>query len=290
MSFLSVIGELTGFSNKKGWKLKNLDFPMQTPFEGDFPITDMAENVGSVISEITTVGKQTPLLQWVHGDSETITFTAVFYATTSFKNVTQKVNVLKQMARKEPKLGRTPHFLFTSGTEISHKCSIKGVRHKYTELRSDGTIRGFYADVTLQKLEADQDTGFAPTSLASKIKFAAGIVAGAAGLYATARKLKWIPGGSLHSIERTVDVVKNMSFESIARREYGNALLGDVLRRTQPEIADLKVGDKVELVDSKEIRQIAVTPQAIALKDTQVNINLREEFLSMRNRPTKIII
>ena len=83
---------------------------------------------------------------------------------------------------------------------------------------------------------------------------------------------------------------EGQTFESIASLEYGNALLGDILRRSQPEIANIKAGDKVNLVEPAEIIQIPVTQQSISLRNTQENLSLRELKLLKRNRPTTIFV
>lgn len=289
MAFLNVIGELFGFSDSKGWVLEGIDDGFTTKFQGQFISENMEEQIGSVLSETSTVNKSKPDFQWLSGEAEPFTFTSRIFASNSFKNIKQQVEVLKTFARRNADLKRAPRCLFTAGTEIGFTCFVRGVRLRYDELRSDGSLRGVVVDLTLQKIE-DTVTKDAATSLASQIKFAAGVVAGVAGIAATAKKLKFIPGGSLHTIDRTVEVKQGFTFERIAQMEYGNALLGDVLRRTQPELANLKPGDKVELVERSEIIQIPITQQAVALKNTQENLALREEFLSLRNRKTTIFV
>ena len=148
-----------------------------------------------------------------------------------------------------------------------------------------------FNSIVLQKLD-DTLTGLtnASTSLATQIKTAIGVVAGVAGIAALVKSKINISGGSLHTIDRTIVAKQGDIFETIAKREYGNALLGDILRRAQPEKANLKTGDTVILVDPTEINAIEITPQATALKDTQVNAELREEFLELRNRKTTIFV
>lgn len=289
MAFLQVVGELFGFSDSKGWVLEGQDPGFTTKFAGQHISENMEESIGSVLGDTTTLNKPKPEFQWLHGEAEVFTFTTRLFANNSFKNIKQQVETLKTYARRNADLKRAPRCLFTAGTEVGFTCFVRGIKIKYDELRSDGSIRGVVLDLTLQKLE-DTVTKDAATSLASQIKFAAGVVAGVAGLAATAKKLKFIPGGSLHTIDRTIEVKQGYTFESIAAMEYGNASLGDILRRTQPEKANLKVGDKVELVDATEIRQIPITQQAVALKNTQENLALRETFIDKRNRKTTIFV
>ena len=288
MAFLDVIGELFGFGGKT-WKLKGIDPEFDIEFEGQFLAQDMEETIGSFLGETTSINKGQPDFQWLRGEAEAFSFTTRLWTSNSFKNIKQQVNTIKSFARRDPRLKRAPRFLFSAGTEISFTCFVRGVRFRYDELRSDGSLRGAIIDLQLQVIE-DKIVGNAATSLASQIKFAAGVVVGAVGIAAQIKRLVNIPGGSLHTIGRTVIVKSGQTFESIAKAEYGNALLGDILRRTQPQLANLKAGDKVDLVESTEIIQIPITPQSVALKNTQENLNLRELKLLNRNRPTTVFI
>lgn len=289
MAFLQVLGELFGFSDNKGWVLEGQDPGFNTKFEGQFLSENMEETIGSVLNETTTVNKSKPDFQWLSGEAEVFTFTTRLFASNSFKNIKQQTELLKSFARRQDQLKRAPRCLFTSGTELGFTCFVRGVRLRYDELRSDGSLRGVVCDITLQKIE-DTVTKDAATSLASQIKFAVGVISGVAGIASSAKRLLNIPGGSLHTIDRTVEVKQGFTFERIAQMEYGNALLGDVLRRAQPDKVNLKIADKVLLVEATEIIQIPVTQQAIALKNTQENLALREEFLELRNRKTTIFV
>lgn len=290
MAFLEVVGELFGFSDRKGWSLIGQDAGIeQLEFKGQFIAENMGENIGSALGETTTVGKGRPNQQWLHGDSETFTFTSRLFASNSFQNIKQQVETLKSFSRRNKDLKRAPIFLFTAGTEIGFTCFVKGVQIQYDELKVDGSLQGIIANITLQKLE-EIITGDASTSLASQIKFAAGIVAGAAGILDQVGRVVDIPGFSLHTLDRIVEVVDGDTFESIAAAEYGDALLGDILRRVQPDKVNLVSGDKVQLIEPTEVSEIAVTQQSVALKNTLENLALREEFFELRNRKTTIFV
>jgi len=289
MGFLDVVGELTGFSDQKGWSLVGQDPGFTQEFKGEFISENMTESVGANINETSALNTEKPEFTWLHGEGEPFTFTARIFAHDSFKNVKQQIELLKSFAKRNTKLRRAPIFLFTAGTELGFTCFVRRVRIAYDELRSDGSIRGAIINVSLEKIQ-DTVTENAATSLASQIKFAAGIVAAAAGIAQTISRLITIPGGSLHTIDRTVVVKQGATFESIAQAEYGDALLGDILRRAQPELAELTPGDRVQLVEPTEIAVILVTQQSVALKDTPENAALEEEFFELRDRKTTIFV
>lgn len=289
MAFLEVVGELFGLSDRKGWALVGQDSGFTTEFKGQFISENMVESIGSNLGETNTVNADKPNFQWLHGEAEPFTFRSRLFASNSFSNIKQQIELLKSFAKRQPDLRRAPIFLFTAGTEIGFTCFVRGVRIAYDELRSDGSLRGVIVDITLEKIE-DTVTESASTSLASQIKFAAGVVVAAAGIKQQLGRVIDLPGGSFHTIDRTVIARQGYTFESIAKREYGDALLGDILRRAQPKMAQPVPGDVVLLVEPSEITTIKVTPQSVALKDTPANRGLKEEFFGLRNRSTTIFV
>lgn len=293
MAFGDVVGELFGFSANKSWSLVGDDAKFaDLTFEGQFTAQNFSEGGGdATMGEANSINTQQPNFQFLNNDGETVTFQSRFYATDSFKNVKQQIELLRSFKKRDPDLKRPPKFLFTFGTEIQFTCFVRKIDFSYDELRSDGSIRGVIASITLQKLDQTfQGTEAAATSLASQIKFAVGVVAGAAGIVSQVKSKINIPGGSLHTLDRTREAKEGDTFEKIAQQEYGNALVGDILRRAQPEKANLKTGDSVLLVDPTEINTIEVTPQAVSLKRTQENAELKEEFFALRKRKTTIFV
>lgn len=293
MSLLDVVGELFGFSANKAWSLIGDDPKFgDLTFEGQFTAQNFSEGGGDMsLGEANSINTAQPNFQFLNNDAEVVTFQTRFFATNSFKNVKQQIELLRSFKKRDPDLKRPPKFLFTFGTEIQFTCFVKRVDFAYDELRSDGSIRGVVANVTLQKLEQTlQGSTAAATSLASQIKFAAGIVTGAAGIVSQIKSKINIPGGSFHTIDRTREIKDGDTFERVAQQEYGSAILGDVLRRAQPDKANLKAGDTVILIDPTEINTIKVTPQAVALKETPINRALKDEFFQLRNRTTRIFV
>ena len=185
MAFGDVVGELFGFSANKAWSLIGDDAKFSdVEFEGQFTAQNFVEGGGDAsLGEASSINKEAPNFQFLSNEGEIVTFEARFYATDSFKNIKQQIELLRSFKKRDKDLKRPPKFLFTFGTEIQFTCFVTKVRFAYDELRSDGSIRGVVASITLQKLDQTlQGTEAAATSLASQIKFAAGVVAGAAGI------------------------------------------------------------------------------------------------------------
>lgn len=291
-SILSVLPTAEGGSSKlaKVWNLEGIDDGFQIKFLGQFIAEGMKENAGSVLSETSTVGKEKPDFQYLRGEGEQFSFSTKMYATNSLVSLRQQIQMLKMFTKRDRNLKRLPRALFTSGTEIALTVFVKSVELAYEELRDDGTIRAVNLSISLQIIDEKLSID-AATSLAQQVKYASGQIGAAAALFSrSARGILNIPGASLHTIGRNTIVRYGDTFESIAAKEYGNALLGDVLRRAQPQKEPIKAGDQITLVDSSEIAQIDVTQQSVFLRNTATNLALRQAKLDLRNRPTVIIV
>ncbi len=254
-------------------------------YSGQFLAENATENIGARITQKDSLNVQSPPKQWTGGDGETFTFDARIFAKNGVQDVASKIAQLKDFSRKDGgslnlNINRAPIFIFSFGSQISFNCFVRSVGGiKYDELRSDGTLRGASFSIQLEKLEENVVSG--TIGLASKIKNIGGIITSIAGLSAGIGLIN-IPGGSLHTIGRTITAKDGDTFEEIARLEYGDALIGDILRRANVDIANIQPGDEVILVLRDEIFQIEVTPQANALKDEEDQRTLRQCFLELR--------
>jgi len=290
MALLDVIGDAFGLTDAKGWRLEGLDSSFASLiFQGDFIAEGMQEEVGSNLGELEALNKETPDVNWLSGSLEPFSFTSRIFADDSLKNVKKKIELLKSVARRDATLKRAPKFTFTAGTEIGFTCFVRKVRFLYDELRDDGSLRGAIINLTLQKLE-ETVTENAATSLSSQIKAAAGVVAGVAGIAAQLDRVIDIPFFSPVTLDKIVVAKAGDTFESIAQAEYGNALFGDILRRVQPDKADLQVGDEVQLVERTQVGLIPVTQQSTPLKNTPLVNELKATFFELRNRKANIIL
>jgi hypothetical protein len=267
----------------KLWTLKNLDNPRQVR-SGQYTPQDYTENAGAKIPEVSTVNNQEPFPQWVGGEGETVSFTArIFRADPEHRSIRKDIEALKKATRKDPKLFRAPLFRFTWGAEIAFDCfvaSVGGIR--YDEVASDGRLKGAQFSVVLRRVENIPKSGLSklndPTGLSRGLKVLNDQIGEGVDSFID------VFGGSLHKKGKTVKAKEGDTFESIAATEYGDALVGDILRRAQPDKANLQPGDEVVLVDDTEIFQIKVTPQAVSLEDTETSRTVRELKFEARNR------
>lgn len=268
----------------KNWTLKNRD--NGNVISGQYAPQDYTENAGAKIPEVSTVNNQEPFPQWVGGEGETSSFTARIYRPdpSARGSVRNDVENLKKATRKDKKLFRAPIFTFTWGEEISFDCfvvSVGGIR--YDEITSSGLIKGAQFSLVLRKLNTVPQAGL------TKLRDLTGLTTGLKALNDLSLPISLsidIFGGSLHKKGKTIIAKEGDTFESIAALEYGDALVGDILRRGQPEKANLSPGDEVILVDDTEIFEIDVTPQSVALKNSESTRTIRQIKLDARNRKT----
>jgi len=280
----SLLSRVTGSPRGKQWSLQNKDNP-GLALQGQFAPADYTENAGAKIPEVSTVNNQEPFPQWVGGEGETSTFTARIYRPDPLAagSVRKDVESLKRATRKDPKLHRAPLFRFQWGEEIQFDCfvvSVGGI--KYDEITDSGLIKGAQFQLVLRRIDKIPQQGFSKlsdiTGLTTGLKKISDVLGDAPSLLIN------IFGGSLHKKGKTIKAKEGDTFESIAQLEYGDPLVGDILRRAQPEKANLVPGDEVVLVDNTEIFQVEVTQQSTALKDNEAARAVREAKFGERNR------
>lgn len=323
MSIVADIGIAAGFIQNKAWRLKSLDDP-NNGFTGQFQAENLTENVGQNQDQTNTLGQQVPLIQFSSGEVETITFRARIFRTSPITGaafnalanpvgtafsilsgnagplvanaaVKDQIEKIKTFSRKNDSLGRPERFLLTLGTEMEFEVFVRspgGIQ--YDEIRSDGTIRGASFTMQCVKIKAENLNTEAGVSTAAKIKSVVGVITtisgGISGVNSIRRdKLINIPFGSLHTIDKFLIIKQGDTYESIARREYGNPQLGVILRRAQPGKLDLEAGQEIVTIKKREIVQINDDPTAVALRPNVETTTLLDTFLSLRGKPTVAI-
>lgn len=279
-NILELFKKESGFIGKV-WTLKNND--TGEVLRGQYVPQDYTENVGAKIPEVSTVNNQEPFPQWVGGEGETSTFKARIFQITSEDSVTDQVERLKAATQKDESRFRAPIFTFTWGVDISYKCfvvSLGGI--KYDEINNVGEIKGAEFTIVLRKIANEPKQGL------GKLQSLSGLVDDVKNFFSSiggnGSDIVDVINASPHTISRRAIAKEGDTFESIAQREYGNALVGDILRRAQPEKLTLQAGDEVILIDRTEIFEIEVTPVSNPLKRTATSKAVRDVIFEKRNR------
>ncbi len=240
----TALSQLTGNSKvvnallpkTKSWFIVNTDEnPKDALLYGPYEPENLTENVSSTYADAFSLNKQKAITQFLHGNVETITFQARFYAVFSLLEVEKKVEQLKSWTRKDEDLGRPPICYFWVGLDQHAKmesCVIQDVSVSYDKPGFLGSMKGATVQVSLRRYD--------PFSLDEVTNFDT--------RYHFAK-----PGDT---------------YEMLAVREYGNPMFGIQLRQNHPQHMELSPGDIVKLpARSGSIRNAKQEPSSVALRN-----------------------
>lgn len=216
---------------------------------GQFSPIDTKENIDVSWQAHTTLGRQNPILQYLHGNADQLQFIAYFHAEHEgsvlgevLSRVTggvsaeddrtpeQALEVLKSWARRDKDLGRPPRLTFFvgDGKLAMSQCVITSLGVSYPFLpKHNGGIRGVSIEVSLQQ----------------HVDFTLEVT---------------------EPIETRYHNVKTGEYyELITYNEYGSAIMGDIIRKRHPEKQELTEGDIVKLPSIDAINKTNIEPTSI---------------------------
>jgi hypothetical protein len=248
------------------WTLTSLDRP-GTGVEGQFRPSNLTENVSGAWAEVSTLGLQQPILQFMRGNLETISFDAKIWAKHSgvlgtglgSDNIKQIVDNIRNLPRADPTLGRPHVFTFTWSEEFQQDVVVRSV----------GGIRYDHA-------RPESMLGSKPSSLRG-VMFRMDL----------ARYVEYDVAALVGASESLIIYAKQGdTFEIIAKRLYGDAKLGEVLRRRNPEseVLGLTEGDRLHILPKVTARhEYSPKRQSLALKKATAQTALFNAVLDKRS-------
>jgi phage protein U len=215
------------------------------------PLTGVGHNVGATWSEESSLGRAQPITQFTKGNADTWQLDTLLFARHKKESITALKNALLDAVALDPELGRPPLYEFTWGelSDIVVITDVGGAR--YTSMRPDGTLRSAQFTLSLRRYE----------------KFDLELTD---------------PNARQHDTFYRV-VKQGDTWESLAKLRYGDALLGDLLRRRNPGAPFLKVGTTVKLLDPERFRDVLVTPASYPMARTREGIDARRDLFARRN-------
>jgi len=219
------------YSELESWFLVNLD--TQEEIQGQFPPVEVTQDVSGTYGESHSLNRQSAITQFLHGNSDTISFQGRLFTEDIFQSISAKLKLLQSWVRRDPDKYRPPVLLFYVGdaTLKADQCNLEALSGiTYHSFRRDGSPR----DVTFT------------INLREYVPFSLEVVAAGETRYHRARFRDY--------------------HEAIAQREYGNPMLGVVVRQQHPNKALLEVGDVVKLLSIDVMRKEKAKPTSIALK------------------------
>lgn len=243
--------------------------PTLTPLDGDTSIGTIEfqfqpgnpqETVGANWASATAMGRQHPILQYSHGEQQTFTFEARLFARDATENIEDKVQALKDSIAPLSSLKRPPRWDFTWGSVIQHETvvvqSIGGIQ--YDQIRPDGTLRGAILNITLLVYRS-VDVELSGQPLPS----------------------------TFYGVTKSGD-----QWEDIALREYGDPIMGDLLRRLNPSLPfpGMDPGKVVKLPPPLTLRDEIIEPNSQPLRRTADSLALRASLFESRSQARESVV
>jgi len=229
------MGLFAFLTNMDSWSLTSKDGSGHS-VEGQFP-TEITHGVSSEYAQFKALNRETPVVQFLSGNSDTLSVPVRFFARdiTAFRQIKKKLKRLKKWAKRDSKLQR-PHVLsFKAGSGFlkMRSCVLTSVAPiKYEK----PTIFGNMKDVTLT------------LNLLAYKEF----TMDDEGVYETR-----------YHRARYQDY-----YEMLCWSEYGNAYLGDVIRKRHPNSAVTHPGDVIKLPSIEAIQKSTLEPKSLVLKNS----------------------
>lgn len=213
------------------WTLVNED--TRETMEGQFaPISPVERPGNSHYAEHSSLSRDKPIMMYTRGDSAEFSFGIMFFANHEDDDIpAAKIQALKTWARRRDNLGRPPIVSFSVGNGdlrfgpavIS---AIGDINYSDT-LKHGGGIRMVSTTLTLR--------AYTPWTVIAVPP----------------------PETRYHHAKQ------GEYFELIAQAEYGNPMLGIVIRNRNPEIAQLEIGDVVPLPSIDAIKTESTAPRSL---------------------------
>lgn len=220
----------TFIPNFKIWQMKNLD--TGEVLQGQFEPENVSRDVGANWGQFTSLNRQNAILQFLNGAQETLSFDGRFFRDHALDSSPKiKLEKLISWTKIADKVRRPPVLQFWVGDgHIQMNCVISGLTATYQRPDFFGELR---------------DVGFS-MSLLEFTTFSIDDEVETDTRYAHARERDY--------------------FELLAFEEYGNPMIGDVIRKAHPQLQSLESGDIVKLPSIEGVRTVPVTQTSIPLK------------------------
>jgi len=216
------------------WFMQNEDDPKQK-IQGQFVAIDPTEDISMKYAMHGALGRQTPIIQFLSGDAIKTSFKVKLHGRDLFftKKMKDDLAMLKSWTKIDSKYKRPPVLSFWIGNEIASmaSCVITGLHGiKYGEPTVLGDLREVELTVNLMEYQAYSIEGEAQ-------------------------------GETLYYRTKDSDY-----YEMMCQKEYGNPMLGDVIRKRNPDKQNVKRADIIKLPSIEIIRRETVEPKSHSLK------------------------
>lgn len=216
------------FARLDAWHLLNTDTGEQV--DGQFPPEGLTRTVGSRWSEKFALNRKNGILQFLHGETEIVTFTATFHKKHRLADIEKDLGVLEKMAVRDRLVARPPILEFWVGDAyVNIKCVMDpGMTISMDLPGSSGDLRLATVAITLRK--------FTPYDPAETGNFDTRYHRAKSGDY----------------------------LEMLAWQEYRSPMIGVELAKRHPQIhLSPQTGEIVKLPSIEGLRKVKIEPASI---------------------------
>jgi len=251
------MGLLFKFVDDQLWTLYSKD--AQVFIDGQYILPSVTHDKSVRLSSISGLGRENPIVAFLSGEVEKISFQALIMSTHYWDDVEDRVRDLFKLVTPLEDTGVLPRCSFWHGNGPvganldGFPCLVKSIGGiEYSEPKYDGNLKRVTFNIELWRFE---DTAYDLTSASG-----------------AERETKYL-------YARTGDY-----FEIIAAREYGNALLGVNLRKIH-SFPNLEPGDPVKILRRTHSKIFTpIKPEEFLLQEITTNKDLSREIFASRNR------
>lgn len=253
------------------WELRDLDHNVN--LLPQFPIENVSFTAGGVLSDQARHGFQDAITNWTRGKSKVISFETMVFAKNEEQGplVQTWLDDIVSLSEKNADLGRPPICLFTlgnittggayNGTVSSETVLVESADYVVVTTLRSGSPREVRFNIVLRRYVPFSQNQIDPTAPVKE---------------------------SFHLIASSAE----RSYEAIARRYYGDPLLGDRLRKRHPEKPFAPdVGQVVNIPSREIVMQEEVEPASHILSLTNEDaVDAFETVLEERNSRTVTVV
>lgn len=241
----------------KSWTLKNTEDG--TTIKGQFPAEDVTRSVGGNWAEIQALNRSNAFIQFLNGKTDTLSVSSRFYKRDMFDDSpVEKVDKLIEYTRASIRFRRPPMltFILGDGLGLQMDCTLKEITGiKYGMPNALGGIREVQFTMEFMAISGRQ-TAFSSEQEVTDTRY--------------------------------VHAKDGDYYELLCQQEYGDPMIGVIIRQRNPTIPLLSAGDIIALPALEGVRGSVPSQQSIPLKGaygrkSTVQKQLRLQFFDKRS-------
>jgi len=229
--------------SKNVWYLSNEDVTPPSIIQGQFPPEELKEETSNKYSIQTSLNRQNPIIQFLSGEADTISFVATMFNHSGFTgktvfdfvgDVKDDLDTLKSWKQRDENLGRPPILSFSVGDGMvgMASCIITSLGNiAYDKPTKLGKFRRAKLTINLTRYE--------PFSLAA----------------------------STSGETRYHRAALRDYYEMLTYREYGSAEMGDIIRKRHPTKLNIQPADIIKLPSKATLRREIIAPGSIIFQN-----------------------